>query len=419
MSNPPWVVPLSDVVGDDELVDAAVAAVRSGWWSTGPRVAALESEFAAFSGARHAIAVANGTAALHLSFLAAGVGQGDEVIVPSLTFVAAANAIRHAGATPVFCDIRGASDLNLDPADVEAAISERTKAICVLHYGGFACDISAIQDIARRHDVILIEDAAHAVAGYAHGAMCGTFGLFGCFSFFSNKNLPIGEGGMVITSDDEMAARIRLLRSHGMTTLTWDRHRGHASDYDVVEVGFNYRLDEIRAAMALVQLGRLPDATRRRSLLAEKYREALHGTDGIVMPFAARDDRADSAHHLAVALLPDGVDRSDVRAALASERIQTSVHYPPIHTFTAYRELPHRSLPQTEAVASRLLTLPLYPGLTSDQVDLVAASVVRALRGAAGFTFRSEVESSDEDDMSSATPASHASGQLTKSENRT
>ncbi len=416
MSSSRWAVPLSDVVGDDELVAAAVDAVRSGWWSTGPRVAELEQEFAAFAGSKHAIAVANGTAALHLAFLAAGIGPGDEVITPSLTFVAAANAIRHTGATPVFCDVRGASDLNLEPADVEAAVSEKTKAICVLHYGGFACDIVEVQDIARRHDLIVIEDAAHAVGGHAHGAMCGTFGLFGCFSFFSNKNMPIGEGGMVITSDDDMAARVRLLRSHGMTTLTWDRHRGHASGYDVVDVGFNYRLDEIRAAMALVQLGRLPEATSRRSLLADTYRELLHGVEGIVMPFASHDGRNGSAHHLAVALLPDDVDRNAVRATLASERIQTSVHYPPIHTFTAYRGARHRPLPQTEAVAIRLITLPLYPGLSVDEVEFVAASLVRAVRGGSGVG--STVESSDDDEMSSSSRASDGAGHLTRSERR-
>ena len=255
MSTPQWVVPLSDVVGDAELVTAAAEAVRSGWWSAGPQVAELEERFGEATGARHAIALSNGTAALHVALLVVGAGPGTEVITPSLTFVAAANAARHTGATPVFCDILGPHDLNLDPADFEAAITPRTKAIVVLHYGGFPCDIDSVLEVAARHGVAVIEDAAHAIGATSGGRACGTFGRLGCFSFFSNKNLPIGEGGMIVTDDDDLAAQVRLLRSHGMTTLTWDRHRGHASSYDVLLPGFNYRLDEIRASMAL-EIGR-------------------------------------------------------------------------------------------------------------------------------------------------------------------
>ncbi len=199
MTPPRWIVPLSDVVGDDELVQAAAEAVRSGWWSSGPRVAELEREFADFTGARHALAVANGTAALHLSLLALGVGPGDEVITPSLTFVAAANSIRLTGATPVFCDVRGEDDLNLDPDDLEAAITPRTRAVVVLHYGGFPCELDTVLEIAGRHGIAVVEDAAHALGTQFGGRECGTFGAFGCFSFFSNKNLPIGEGGAVVT----------------------------------------------------------------------------------------------------------------------------------------------------------------------------------------------------------------------------
>ncbi|HEY7381992.1 MAG TPA: DegT/DnrJ/EryC1/StrS family aminotransferase [Gaiella sp.] len=380
MSAPHWLVPLSDVVGDDELVDAASEAVRSGWWSTGPRVAELEERFAEANTTPHAIAVANGTAALHLALLAAGVGPGDEVITPSLTFVAVANAIRHTGATPVFCDILGEHDLNLDPADLEAAITPRTKAVVVLHYGGFACDMAAVAELADRHGLTVIEDAAHAVGATWEGRACGTLGALGCFSFFSNKNLPIGEGGMVVTADDELAARVRLLRSHGMTTLTWDRHRGHASAYDVVAVGFNYRLDEIRAAMALVQLGRLPAATAERARLGNRYVALLHDVEGLTVPFAERPDRAQAAHHIAVVLLPESVHREEVRAALTAAGVQTSVHYPPIHGFTAYADAAPRPLPRTEAVAPRLLTLPLYPNLTDENLELVGDRLLHAVR---------------------------------------
>jgi dTDP-4-amino-4,6-dideoxygalactose transaminase len=374
-----WRVPLSDIRVDDELVDAVLETVRSGWWSMGPRVEELEREFASFCGVPHAIAVANGTAALHLALLAVGCGAGDEVIVPSLNFVAAANAIVHTGAEPVFCDVVGARELNLDPEDVAAAVTPRTKAVLALHYAGFPCAMDALTEIADRHSLAVVEDAAHAPGASFEGRMCGTLGQVGCFSFFSNKNLPVGEGGMIVTADEELARKLRLLRSHGMTTLTWDRHRGHASGYDVVLAGFNYRLDEVRAALGRVQLSRLSDENGARAMIAARYRKALDGVGGLTMPFGDGGSRRVSSHHLAVVVLPEGVDRDEVRAVLDEKRIQTSVHYPPIHWFTQYRSLgQRRPLPQTDAVAPQILTLPLYGGLSDEQVD----EVIDALLGA-------------------------------------
>jgi dTDP-4-amino-4,6-dideoxygalactose transaminase len=380
MSEGRWEVPLSDVATDDELVRAAADTVQSGWWSMGPRVADFEQAFGEQTGSKHSLAVANGTAALHLALLAVDCAPGDEVLVPSLNFVAAANTIVHTGATPVFVDIVGDGDLNMDPADVESAITPKTKAIVVLHYGGYASDMDALGRIADEHGVTLVEDAAHAPGATWNGRKCGTFGAVGCFSFFSNKNLPVGEGGMIVTDDDDLAERLRLLRSHGMTTLTWDRHRGHAHSYDVVTHGFNYRLDEIRAALGLVQLRRLPDENAGRADVSRRYREALHGTAGITMPFGDPQAHERSSHHLAVVLLPEGADRVAVRARLQEKRIQTSVHYPPIHQFTAYEELGgRRSLPHTDAVAERVVTLPLYAALTDEQVETVVRELVAAV----------------------------------------
>jgi dTDP-4-amino-4,6-dideoxygalactose transaminase len=374
-----WRVPLSDITVDDELAENVLETVRSGWWSMGPRVEELEREFAAFCRASHAIAVANGTASLHLALIAVGCGPGDEVIVPSLNFVAAANAIVHTGAEPVFCDVVGARELNLDPEDVAAAVTPRTKAVLALHYAGFPCAMDALTEIADRHSLAVVEDAAHAPGASFEGRMCGTLGQVGCFSFFSNKNLPVGEGGMIVTADEELARKLRLLRSHGMTTLTWDRHRGHASGYDVVLAGFNYRLDEVRAALGRVQLSRLSDENGARAMIAARYRKALDGVGGLTMPFGDGDSRRVSSHHLAVVVLPEGVDRDEVRAVLDEKRIQTSVHYPPIHSFTQYRSLgQRRPLPQTDAVAPQILTLPLYGGLSDEQVD----EVIDALLGA-------------------------------------
>ena len=211
--------------------------------------------------------------------------------------------------------------------------------------------------------------------------MCGTLGDVGCFSFFSNKNLPLGEGGMIVTSDDELAERLRLLRSHGMTTLTWDRHHGHASSYDVLLPGFNYRLDEVRATVGLVELPRLLAENAARARISARYRDALDGENGLSMPFHGNGPDRTSSYHLAVVLLPDRADRGQVRAELADDRIQTSVHYPPIHAFSAYREAARRELPRTDAVAPRLLTLPLYGRMTDAQVEGVIEALLRSLSG--------------------------------------
>lgn len=380
MTDPVWSVPLSDIDVDDAVLDAARDALRSGWWSMGPRVAEFEQSFGAYVGAHHAFAVANGTAALHLALAAVGCGPGDEVVVPSLTFVAAANTIRHAGAEPVFCDVAGPDDLNAGVAEVEAVLGPATKAIVVLHYGGHPCEIDNLVALARERGIAVVEDAAHAPGATLGGRACGTVGDVGCFSFFSNKNLAVGEGGMVVTGDDRIAERIRLLRSHGMTTLTWDRHRGHAHSYDVVASGFNYRFDEVRAAVGLVQLRRLDEGNAARGRHAARYRERLHGNRGVVVPFGDAPAGARSAHHLQAVVLPAGVDRDAVRTALRDQGIQTSVHYPPIHRFSAYAaSVRPTSLPMTEELASRLLTLPLYPGLAQQQVDAVADALLSSL----------------------------------------
>jgi dTDP-4-amino-4,6-dideoxygalactose transaminase len=378
-----WRVPLSDVEVDEELMSVGREALASGWWSMGPRVAALEERFAELTSSTRALAVSNGTAALHLALLAIGCRAGDEVILPSLNFVAAANVVRLVGATPVFCDICGSDDLNMDPADVEAAITPRTKSIIALHYAGYPCDMPAILDIAEQNGTVVVEDAAHAPGARLRAQALGTFGAIGCFSFFANKNLPVGEGGIVVTSSPELGERLALLRSHGMTTLTWQRHTGHASSYDVVEPGLNYRLDELRAAIAIVQLARLEAVNEARRKHTSHYRALLEGIAGITLPFGRVDDDSISSHHLVVALLPDDVDREEVRERMRAAGVQTSVHYPPIHRFSAYADLgARRAIPRTEDLARRIVTLPLYPHMTDDDVELVASSLVDAVRSA-------------------------------------
>ncbi|HEY6071919.1 MAG TPA: DegT/DnrJ/EryC1/StrS family aminotransferase, partial [Anaerolineales bacterium] len=253
-----WRVPLADIDFDEEEAQAAADVVRSRWLSMGAVTQQFEEEFAAFIGSKYTLAVTNATAALHLACLSAGLGPGDEVIVPSLTFVATANAIRYTGAVPVFADVESLDWLTISPASIEACITGKTRAIMVMHYAGFACNMPAIMEIARRHGLVVLEDSAHAIGSRLEGRGLGTWGAVGCYSFFSNKNMTTGEGGMLATDDPALAERLRLLRSHGMTTLSWDRHQGHASAYDVVDLGYNYRIDEIRSAIGRVQLRKLP-----------------------------------------------------------------------------------------------------------------------------------------------------------------
>ena len=371
-----WRVPLADVNVTDEDIAAVVETYRTGWLSMGPRTEALEEQFAAFTGSRHALAVTNGTAALHLACLAARVGPGDEVVVPSLTFVASVNAIAYTRATPVFADIVSVTEPWLSASAAETAIGPRTAAIMTVAYGGHPGETAALRDVAERHGLALLEDAAHAAGSRATGRHLGTFGAVGAFSFFSNKNLAIGEGGMVVTDDDEVAARLRLLRSHGMTTLTWDRHRGHASSYDVVALGYNYRLDEPRAALALSRLARLESENEQRRALVARYRQAFGDARrfAVALPPAAN---AVSAEHLFTIVLDEGVERDTFRATLADQGIQTSVHYPPVHTFSIYGG-GAAELPVTSSYGARTVTLPLYSHMTDEQVDLVADAVLRA-----------------------------------------
>jgi len=368
-------VPLADVVIAEEDLAAVVDTYRSGWLSMGPRTEELEAAFAAYTGARHALAVANGTAALHLACLAAGLGPGDEVVVPSLTFVATVNAIAYTGATPVFAEIASLTEPWLSAAAAEAAVTERTRAVMHMSYGGHAGETEALQALCRDRGLTLLEDTAHAAGSRLHDRHLGTFGAVGAFSLFSNKNLAVGEGGLLTTDDDELAARMRLLRSHGMTTLTWDRHRGHASGYDVVALGFNYRMDEPRAALAARRLARLDADNDARRALDARYRRAFEEL-GIACALAPVDGLA-SAHHLFTIVLEEGVDRDAFRAALAGRGIQTSLHYPPVHRFRIYAGAGAEA-PVTDAYAARAVTLPLFAHMTAEQQDLVVEAVAAA-----------------------------------------
>jgi len=375
-----WRIPLADVTLGEDEISAVEHVLRSRWLSMGEVTQQFEQAFADLLGVKHALAVANGTAALHLAHAALGLTAGDEVIVPSLTFVATANAIAYTGATPVFAECSGPDDLNVSAADIEQRITPATRAITVMHYGGYPCDMDPILDVAQRHHLHVIEDAAHAVGTLYAGHRAGGMGDVGCFSFFANKNMTTGEGGMVVTNRDDLAESMRLMRSHGMTTLTWDRHKGHAHSYDVVTPGYNYRIDEMRAALGLVQLARVEAGNRRRQELVDLYRRELTDVKGISIPFA--DNLHVSANYIFPVLLDEPQRRADFIEALKTKGIQTSIHYPPIHLFSFYRKrygYAPGDLPITEDVCARQITLPLYPAMQDSDVTAVTAAVRRAL----------------------------------------
>jgi len=375
-----WKVPLSQLSFTDDEERALVDTLRSGWWTYGPVSRRLEAQFAEYLGVRHALAVSSGTAALHLACAALGATAGDEIVTPSLTFVAAANVILHSGAEPRFADVVSLERPLLSAESIERALTARTRGICVMHYGGYPCEMDEIMDLARRRGLWVIEDAAHAPGGSWGGIRCGAWGDVGCFSFFGNKNLTCAEGGMVVTQREDLADRLRSLRSHGMTSLTWDRYRGHQFSYDVTVPGFNYRMDDLRAAILGAQLRSLDRLNRLRRERVGWYRDLLGGDSRWILPFEGGDEQ--SACHLFVVILDEEISRNQVMSRMMQRGIQTSIHYPPIHQFTFFRKVLSQSsdLKVTEEIGRRLLTLPLFPDLSREDVKVVCSALRESVR---------------------------------------
>ena len=372
-----WKVPLADLAYSTEEEAAVLKVLRSRWLTMGAVTQSFETAFAEYLGVKYALCVSNATQALHLACIALGIGPGDEVIVPSMTFVATANAVCYTGADVRFAEICSLLDLTISPADIVERITPKTKAIIVMHYGGYPCRMDEILAIAEKYHLAVIEDAAHAPGASLNGRALGSWGDVGCFSFFSNKNLSTGEGGMLVTARDDFAERVRLLRSHGMTSLTWERHQGHAYSYDVVDLGYNYRIDEIRSALGMVQLNKLDGNNKQRKYLTDLYREGLHHLD-LELPFG--EVNGQPAYHIFPILLPEGMDRNKFIERMRSSRIQTSIHYPPVHQFQYYwQRYPGVALPLTERASQREVTLPLYPGMDKRSVETVISAVARAL----------------------------------------
>jgi dTDP-4-amino-4,6-dideoxygalactose transaminase len=379
-----WKIPLSDIDLDDEEIEEVTKVLKSKWLSMGPVTQQLEEEFANYLGIKYAFGVSSGTAALHIAHKVSGIKEGDEVIVPSLTFVATANSVLYCGAKPVFADITSLDDFNISPDDILEKITDKTKAITVVHYGGYPCDMDAIMEIANDHDLKVIEDAAHAPGAEFKGKKCGAIGDVGCFSFFANKNLVTGEGGMIVTNDDSLTEKIRIIRSHGMTTLTWDRHKGHAHSYDVIDMGFNYRINDLASALGLVQLGKLEENNKKREKIVEEYRKRLKAIPDISIPF--ENHKGKSSYHVFPVLLSEDISREEFIERLKEKGIQTSIHYPPIHLFTYYRKMfgfKEGWLPKTEFVGEHEVTLPLHPLMNKEEVRYIGEIINNGTKVAA------------------------------------
>ena len=363
-------IPLFDLDFGEEEKAAVIRVLNSKWLTMGPETDLFEQEFAEYIGVRNAIAISNCTNALHLANIACGVKTGDEVICPSLTFVATVNSILYAGGKPVFADVSSMTDWTLSPADVASKITSRTKAILVMHYGGFACDMDTINEIAHARGIRVIEDAAHGPGAFYRGKKIGRLGDVSCFSFFTNKNISTGEGGMICTDDDAIAKDIRLLRSHGMTSATLDRHFGHSFTYDVVCRGYNYRIDEIRAALGREQLKKLDTGNQKRLAAAAHYRGLLSLMDQVRIPFPEYFHVPN--YHIFPVMLDKSVSRKAFMKFLRDRGIQTSIHYPPVHKFLYYRKYyRHVRLPITGEIARREVTLPMFPSLSHEQINLI------------------------------------------------
>jgi dTDP-4-amino-4,6-dideoxygalactose transaminase len=390
MSSFSWRVPLSDIDYDEAEEAAALRVLRSRWLTLGPEVERFEQAFASMVGVPHAIAVTNATAALHLALLAVGVEAGDHVVQPALNFVAAANMTRLVGAEPIFADIIDVAEPTIDPADVERKLTPRTKAVVVMHYAGYPARISELAEICRAKGISLIEDACHAVGGRYIGSdddelrnrVVGNLGDVAAFSFFGNKNLVTGEGGMLTTRSDEIAKSVRLRRSHGMTTLTLDRHRGRAFAYDVTQFGFNYRPTELVGALGTAQLEKLPTLNDKRRAVAALYRRRLSELmPAVVVPFAKCPQVENATCHIFPVVLPAEADRSKVMQAMKDRGVETSVHYRSVDSFSAYADGGRAQLPVSEEFSRRTLTLPLYPKMVPADVDYVCEALAGSLGG--------------------------------------
>jgi perosamine synthetase len=364
---------------------AVSEALKSRWLTGGPVARDFENEFAEYVGTKHAVAVNSCTAALHLSMRVLNIKAGDEVIVPVLTFAATANAPIFCGAKPVFVDI-DEKTFNISPKDIQEKITHKTKAIICMHYGGQACDMKEISEIARDHKIDVVEDCAHSLGASYNGTMTGNFGKLGCFSFYPTKIITTFEGGMVTTNDAELDRKLRLLREHGMSRTALDRESNATWQYDVVDLGYNYRLSDPQAALGREQLKRVESGIKKRIRIANVYTKLLSERVpvGVVPPYSA-PNRSHIYHLYTIKIQAEAAEttRNKVFKELAEDGIQSSVHYTPLHLMTYYKQFlseKTRVFPVCDRICKEILSLPLYPSLTHRDVARVVARIEKAVR---------------------------------------
>ncbi|HEY9900091.1 MAG TPA: DegT/DnrJ/EryC1/StrS family aminotransferase [Pantanalinema sp.] len=369
---------------EDAEIAEVVASMKSGWLGTGPKVATFQDDFKAYRGASHAVAVNSCTAGLHLSILAAGIGPGDEVITTPLTFCATVNAIIHAGGTPVLADVD--ETMNLDPARLEEKITPRTKAVVPVHFAGRPCDMDAIMAIARRHGLKVIEDCAHAIETEYRGRPVGTFGDFGCFSFYVTKNIVTGEGGMILTESDEAAARLKTLALHGMSKDAWKRFSDEGyKHYQVVECGFKYNMMDLQAAIGIHQLKRVEAYWRRREEIWQRYMAAFADLPVTLPP--APEEGTRHGYHLFTLLIDEAraeISRDAFLDAMTADNIGVGVHYLSVPEHPYYQETfgwRPEDTPNAMRIGRQTVSIPLTPKLTDEDVADVIAAVRKNLRG--------------------------------------
>jgi perosamine synthetase len=366
---------------DQEDIDAVVDVLRSDWLTTGPHVGRFEETFASRVGARHAVAVSNGTAALHAAAFGARLGPGDEVIVPALTFAASANCVRYVGADVVFVDVRP-DTLTIDPAAVEAAVTSRTRAIITVDFAGHPCDFLELEAIASRRELTLIDDAAHALGARYRGRPLGAIGDITTFSFHPVKHVTMGEGGVVTTGNDDIADRLRRFRNHGITSDHRQREKVGSWFYEMVDLGFNYRITDFQCALGTSQMAKLDASLARRRSIAARYQEAFARRDDLDVPVVA-PDREPAWHLYTVRLRLDRlrVGRADVFRAMRAENIGVNVHYIPVPWHPYYQQLGYRKgqWPITENAYERLLSLPMWPGMSDADAEDVIVAMTRVL----------------------------------------
>lgn len=372
-------IPYGRHVIDDGDIAAVAEVLRGDWLTTGPAVGRFEQGFAAYVGAAHAVAVSSGTAGLHVAMLAIGIQPGDEVIVPALTFVASANCVRYVGGTVVFADVKP-DTLTIDPVQVQRLVTPRTKAIVAVDYAGLPCDLDELLEICRRHDLALVEDACHAPGAAYKGRPVGSIAHLSVFSTHPVKHMTTGEGGVITTGNADLARRLRLFRNHGITTDHREREQEGTWEYDMVELGFNYRLTDLQCALGLSQLAKMRPWLERRRALAARYGIRLDGAPSLVLP-TEPEDRTHAWHLYAIRFAgddPSGTRRNGFQR-LRAVGIGVNVHYLPVHLHTYYRSLGHAPglCPVAEHAYAGLLSLPMSHALTDSQQDRVVSEVLR------------------------------------------